>query len=1315
VSEIDKKNLSERDICTKYITPAILKAGWNLETDIREEVSFTDGRVIAQGKHHTRGPQKLADYILSYQNIRLAIVEAKKNELSLGYGMQQAVQYAEILQVPFVFTSNGDGFMFRDLTSTMGPLERELSLDQFPTPETLLRRYQERLELTEEGLALVTQDYYTDAFGKELRYYQVNAISRALEAIAKGQNRLLLVMATGTGKTYTAFQIIWRLWKAGVKKRILFLADRNVLIDQAKDTFKPFGQAMTKISKRKIDKSFEIYLSLYQAITGSEEDNIYKEFSPDFFDLVVIDECHRGRAWRGILDYFSSATHVGLTATPKETKDVSTMSDFGEPVYTYSLRDGINDGFLTLDQDLGWRPTKGQTEKLGQEIEDRIYNLSDMDPAPVASPPWDATQRPDVAILIALPEEFRSLAAEYSKQWHPRRNLEYPGSDFLFVGPGGYRCVATIMPRMGPMMASQTSMRLLAWRPAVIINVGIAGGFKDDLRIGDVIVPRQVDAYDETAKIKGVRWERRGSDYRPSVDLLAEVQELEFTSHEAHARWVDAGAAQLAQLRAGPHGAAVDKLLNRKLLRDKPTTSIYHLASGSFVVASKPFAEFIREANADIHAGEMEAAGMMAATEYQRRSVSTLVVRGISDHVDADKTEIDDIGDGALRWLAMANAWRLVSTLMELGVLPRNPENSAETASSLAGRQIGNVGVDAGVGSNAPKHLSLLIDEARLTNLREQREQIILTQGNTRALDAEILHLRRQIRESPNLDVDDILLDRYRLVEKIGKGGFATVWKALDRKTQQFVAVKALHVQWAEDRSRVERFRTGAEKVKLLHHGAIVPIIDGAHQENHHHFFVMPWFSGSDLRRAVEAGMDSKAVIGAAAQAIEGLAFAHSRGLVHRDVKPDNILLDEQSKGWISDFDLVRDEHSTAGTRTHAGMGSFGYAAPELLNNAKDADARADVYGAGMVLLFALLRQDPPALIAKTEPQLIAKLPCGERLREAIRGAVAYERERRTTTCEGLSAAARAFHDRELERVSVSNGGSGLRDSEGGILLEKRGAWISAAEIAARFADLDTGRVKQISDVLGLSESQIHYREEFRGDRYVALYSSSAFGLICRDLRSRGYYESLDGGGSRLNIDWSSYYRLIRRGNGSPPSKGVEIRLQELEKCQELFRRYSGFHNMPLEARQFMADFGTASGCFGMAAGTFKSMIIQRPQDVGSILDAIPMEGQPEDADVIEFVDRAVGIFGVGLASATRLLIAKRPDLFLCVNRPSRERIEQFLGGVPKGAAAYLRLLKQIWSMRWYREPEPDNERERRVWRARVAILDAVMFDARSR
>jgi nucleoside phosphorylase len=293
---------------------------------------------------------------------------------------------------------------------------------------------------------------------------------------------------------------------------------------------------------------------------------------------------------------------------------------------------------------------------------------------PMPSPLWDPALCPDVAILIALPEEFRTLAAEYATHWQAQPNPNHPGSDFLFVGPGGYRCVASIMPSMGPTVASQVSARLLASRPAVLINVGIAGGFKDDLRIGDVIAPSQVDAYDQTGKFDTHdQWERRGKGYTPTPALLAHVHELEFIPGNAFTAWRKAGEDQLTALRTGADQARIDKLLQDKLLRDKPLLSTNHLASGSFVVASKPFAEFIRQANANIHAGEMEAAGMLAAAEYWSAPVQTLVVRGISDHVDADKRKVDEIGEGALRRLAMANAWRLVTTLMQLGKLPRSP------------------------------------------------------------------------------------------------------------------------------------------------------------------------------------------------------------------------------------------------------------------------------------------------------------------------------------------------------------------------------------------------------------------------------------------------------------------------------------------------------------------------------------------------------------------------------------------------------------------------------------------------------------------
>ena len=391
------KTLSERDICSKFITPAIAKAGWDLHAQIREEVSFTKGRIIVRGKLHTRGQQKRADYILYYKpNLPIAVIEAKDNTHSVGDGMQQALNYAETLDVPFVFSSNGNGFLLHDRTGQTNPIEREIALADFPGPEELWRRYCTWKNLaTPETRATVETPYYDDGSGKMPRFYQVNAINRTIEAIAKGQQRILLVMATGTGKTYTAFQIIWRLWKSKTKKRILFLADRNILVDQTRtNDFKPFGQAMTKITNRQVNKAFEIYLSLYQAVSGNEEEkNIYKQFSPDFFDLIVVDECHRGSAaeesaWREILEYFSSATQVGMTATPKETKDVSNIHYFGEPVYTYSLKQGIDDGFLApykvvridIDIDLlGWRPKKGQTDKYGNLVEDRIYNQKDFD------------------------------------------------------------------------------------------------------------------------------------------------------------------------------------------------------------------------------------------------------------------------------------------------------------------------------------------------------------------------------------------------------------------------------------------------------------------------------------------------------------------------------------------------------------------------------------------------------------------------------------------------------------------------------------------------------------------------------------------------------------------------------------------------------------------------------------------------------------------------------------------------------------------------------------------------------------------------
>jgi len=396
---MNKKQLTEADIRTKFITPAIVGPNggkWNVMTQVREEFYFTKGRVIVRGKAVKRGEAKKADYILYLKpGLPIAVIEAKDNTYSVGAGMQQALDYAETLDLPFAYSSNGDGFLEHDRTGAGGTVEREFPLDQFPSPDELWARYSKAKGYTAAQQAVATQDYYADGSGKAPRYYQLIAINRTIEAIARGENRLLLVMATGTGKTYTAFQIIWRLWKSGAKKRILFLVDRNILADQTKtNDFKPFGQAMTKITNRTVDKAFEIYLSLYQAVTGTDdEQNIYKQFSPDFFELVIIDECHRGSAaedanWRKVLEYFSSATQIGMTATPKETKDVSNIEYFGDPIYTYSLKQGIEDGFLApykvvrigIDRDLeGWRPEKGKTDKYGQVIEDREYNETDFD------------------------------------------------------------------------------------------------------------------------------------------------------------------------------------------------------------------------------------------------------------------------------------------------------------------------------------------------------------------------------------------------------------------------------------------------------------------------------------------------------------------------------------------------------------------------------------------------------------------------------------------------------------------------------------------------------------------------------------------------------------------------------------------------------------------------------------------------------------------------------------------------------------------------------------------------------------------------
>lgn len=388
----NKKDLSEEDIKMKYITPALEQSNWSVRNDIRAEYYFTDGRIDIRGNKAHRRRGKKADYLLFYKaNLPIAIIEAKDNKHSVGDGMQQGIEYAQILDVPFVYSSNGDGFLEHDMLTGV---ERELKLDEFPTKEELWKRYTSGKDIDKEQEELIVEPYYTTKNSKTPRYYQAIAINRTIEAIAKGQKRILLVMATGTGKTYTAFQIIHRLWKSKKVKKVLFLADRNILVDQTRNNdFQPFEKVMTKIENRKMDSSYEIYLSLYQQLTGQDSLEIFKEFSPDFFDLIIIDECHRGSAkeesrWRDILTYFDSTTQIGLTATPKETKDISSTYYFGEPVYTYSLKQGINDGFLApfkvirvgLDKDLeGYRPEKGKIDVNGNEIEDREYNIKDFD------------------------------------------------------------------------------------------------------------------------------------------------------------------------------------------------------------------------------------------------------------------------------------------------------------------------------------------------------------------------------------------------------------------------------------------------------------------------------------------------------------------------------------------------------------------------------------------------------------------------------------------------------------------------------------------------------------------------------------------------------------------------------------------------------------------------------------------------------------------------------------------------------------------------------------------------------------------------
>ena len=389
--------MTEEEVKLNYITPAIEKAGWD-KKQIRMEYPITAGKIVVRGNTVKRESKKFADYLLMYKgdSMPLAIVEAKDDNHLFGDGMLQAQEYAKKMDVRFVFTSNGDGFLFYDMKTGD---QRRYELDEFPTPQDLYdKKFKEDIENNENYKKILDTPYY---FGEESfnpRYYQRVAINKTVEAIAKGQDRVLLVMATGTGKTYMAFQIIWRLWKSGLKKRILYLADRNILVDQTIiGDFKPFKNNMTKISRRKMDTSYEIYLSLYQQLSENDTEDslsmLKESFNPDFFDLIIVDECHRGSArddsnWRKILDYFSSASKIGMTATPKETKEVSNIDYFGDPIYTYSLKDGIEDGFLApykvvryaLDSDVfGYRPEKGKTDLEGNLVEDREYGVKDYD------------------------------------------------------------------------------------------------------------------------------------------------------------------------------------------------------------------------------------------------------------------------------------------------------------------------------------------------------------------------------------------------------------------------------------------------------------------------------------------------------------------------------------------------------------------------------------------------------------------------------------------------------------------------------------------------------------------------------------------------------------------------------------------------------------------------------------------------------------------------------------------------------------------------------------------------------------------------
>lgn len=388
---LTEKELTEEDIKLKYITPALQEAEWDIKNQIRCEYYYTAGKINVRENVAQRGKGKKVDYILSYKSsLPIAIVEAKDNKVTVSHGIQQAMDYANDLDIPFAYSSNGDGFYEHDMITGE---EKEININEFPTPKELWQRYLKEKNINEEQEKIITEPYYFFDINKTPRYYQRVAINKAVEAISKGKKRLLLVMATGTGKTFTAFQIIHRLHKTKLCKKILYLADRNILIDQTmQNDFKPFKKVMTKIEHKNMDSSYEIYMSLYHQMKSQDKD-IYKQFTNDFFDLIIVDECHRSSArddsnWHEILTYFDSAVQIGLTATPKETEDVSNINYFGEPIYTYSLKQGIEDGFLapykvvkiSLDKDLeGYRPEKGKLDEDGYEVEDREYTVSDFD------------------------------------------------------------------------------------------------------------------------------------------------------------------------------------------------------------------------------------------------------------------------------------------------------------------------------------------------------------------------------------------------------------------------------------------------------------------------------------------------------------------------------------------------------------------------------------------------------------------------------------------------------------------------------------------------------------------------------------------------------------------------------------------------------------------------------------------------------------------------------------------------------------------------------------------------------------------------